>query len=208
MVTGLGALILALVPTWPGAIAGAVVFGIGYGVYLSVDFALCTEVLPAAEARAKDLGVINIAVALPQVFAPFVGSFLIAYAGGYVTLYAVACGVCLLGSRLRPQHPRRPVAARSCSATRRAARSSERHRPVVRCADPGGLQHVGGGHGVGALDGRRALAADGAGERRVVGVPGPALEPDRHGPRGPGHPTQVGERLDAPPSRRSPASPR
>jgi len=98
VVTGLGALILAIVPTWPGAIAGAVVFGIGYGVYLSVDFALCTEVLPAAEARAKDLGVINIAVALPQVFAPFVGSFLIASAGGYVTLYAVACGVCLLGS--------------------------------------------------------------------------------------------------------------
>ena len=97
-VTGLGALVLAIVPTWPGAIAGAVVFGIGYGVYLSVDFALCTEVLPAAEARAKDLGVINIAVALPQVFAPFVGSFLVAYAGGYVTLYAVACGVCLLGS--------------------------------------------------------------------------------------------------------------
>ena len=97
-VTGLGALILAIFPTWPGALAGAVVFGIGYGVYLSVDFALCTEVLPAAEARAKDLGVINIAVALPQVFAPFVGSFLVAYAGGYVTLYAVACAVCLLGS--------------------------------------------------------------------------------------------------------------
>ena len=97
-VTGLGALILAIVPTWPGAIAGAVVFGIGYGVYLSVDFALCTEVLPAADARAKDLGVINIAVALPQVFALFVGSFLVAYVGGYVTLYAVACCVCLLGS--------------------------------------------------------------------------------------------------------------
>ena len=97
-VTGLGALILAIAPTWPGAVAGAVVFGVGYGVYLSVDFALCTEVLPAAEARAKDLGVINVAVALPQVFAPFIGSFLVAQAGGYVTLYAVACSVCLLGS--------------------------------------------------------------------------------------------------------------
>ena len=76
----------------------AAVLGVGYGVYLSVDFALCTEVLPAAEARAKDLGVINIAVALPQVFAPFVGSFLVANAGGYVTLYAVSCAVCVLGS--------------------------------------------------------------------------------------------------------------
>lgn len=100
VVTGLGALILAVVPTWPGALAGAVVFGVGYGVYLSVDFALCTEVLPAAETRAKDLGVINVAVALPQVFAPFVGSFLVANAGGYVTLYAVSCTVCLLGSAL------------------------------------------------------------------------------------------------------------
>lgn len=99
-VTGLGALILAVVPTWPGALAGAVVFGIGYGVYLSVDFALCTQVLPAAGARAKDLGVINVAVALPQVFAPFVGSLLVARAGGYVTLYVVACVVCLLGSVL------------------------------------------------------------------------------------------------------------
>ena len=100
IVTGLGALVLAIVPTWPGALVGAVVFGIGYGVYLSVDFALCTQVLPNAEARAKDLGVINIAVALPQVFAPFVGSFLVAQLGGYVTLYAVSCAVCLLGSVL------------------------------------------------------------------------------------------------------------
>ena len=100
IVTGLGALVLAVVPTWPGALTGAVVFGIGYGVYLSVDFALCTEVLPAAAARGKDLGVINIAVALPQVFAPFLGSFLVAALGGYTTLYAVACGICLLGSVL------------------------------------------------------------------------------------------------------------
>ncbi len=100
IVTGVGALILALVPTWPGAIAGAVVFGIGYGVYLSVDFAMCTQVLPTAEARAKDLGVINIAVALPQVFAPFLGTFLVAYLGGYVTLYAVSFAMCVLGSVL------------------------------------------------------------------------------------------------------------
>jgi MFS family permease len=99
-VTGLGALVLAVLPTWPGALVGAVVFGIGYGVYLSVDLALCTQVLPSAEARAKDLGLINIAVTLPQVFAPFVGTFLVARAGGYVTLYAVAAGVCLLGSVL------------------------------------------------------------------------------------------------------------
>jgi MFS family permease len=97
-VVGVAALTLAVAQTWAGALVGAVVLGIGYGVYLSVDFALCTEVLPAASDRARDLGVINIANALPQVFAPFLGALLISLAGGYVTLYAVAAAVCLLGS--------------------------------------------------------------------------------------------------------------
>ena len=100
LVAGAAALILAVTQTWPGALVGAAVLGIGYGVYLSVDFALCTEVLPDEEARAKDLGVINIANALPQVFAPFLGAFLIASLGGYGTLYAVAAAVCVLGSVL------------------------------------------------------------------------------------------------------------
>ncbi len=100
LVTGAAALTLAVTQTWPGALVGAAVLGIGYGIYLSVDFALCTEVLPDEEARAKDLGVINIANALPQVFAPFLGAFLIASLGGYVTLYAVAAAVCVLGSVL------------------------------------------------------------------------------------------------------------
>ena len=100
IVTGAAALTLALVPTWTGALVGACVLGVGYGVYLSVDFALCTEVLPDAESRARDLGVINIANALPQVFAPFVGAVLITAAGGYVTLYLGAALVCVLGSVL------------------------------------------------------------------------------------------------------------
>ena len=34
----------------------AVLFGAGFGVYLAVDTALITQVLPAAADRAKDLG--------------------------------------------------------------------------------------------------------------------------------------------------------
>ena len=51
-----GALVLAIWPTWIAAIVGAVVLGIGFGVYLSVDFALLTEVLPSARDRAKEPG--------------------------------------------------------------------------------------------------------------------------------------------------------
>ncbi len=100
IVAGCAALLLALFPTWPAAVTAAIVLGIGFGVYLAVDFALCTEVLPAAAARAKDLGVINVANALPQVFAPFLGSFLVARVGGYPALFGVAAGVCVLGSVL------------------------------------------------------------------------------------------------------------
>jgi MFS family permease len=100
LVAASASMILALTQTWPGALAGAMVLGIGFGVYLSVDFALCTEVLPDESARAKDLGVINIANALPQVFAPFVGALLIRELGGYVTLYSVSAAVCVLGSVL------------------------------------------------------------------------------------------------------------
>ena len=56
-----GALLwLAFVTTWTGAIIGAVVLAIGFGVYTAVDFALITEVLPADEDRAKDLSLIHI----------------------------------------------------------------------------------------------------------------------------------------------------
>ena len=100
LVTAAAALTLALVQTWPGAVAGAVILGAGYGIYTAVDFALITQVLPTASARAKDLGVINIANALPQVIAPLVATVLVSQAGGYVTLYLFATFVCLLGSWL------------------------------------------------------------------------------------------------------------
>ncbi|HET6624863.1 MAG TPA: MFS transporter [Nocardioidaceae bacterium] len=100
LVTAAAALTLALVQTWPGAVAGAVILGAGYGIYTAVDFALITQVLPEASARAKDLGVINIANALPQVIAPLVATVLVQQAGGYVTLYLFAALVCLVGSWL------------------------------------------------------------------------------------------------------------
>jgi MFS family permease len=90
-----GALVLAIWPTWAAAVLGAVILGIGFGVYLSVDFALLTEVLPSARDRAKDLGVINIANSLPQVIAPVVRVL-----GGYPVLYVLAAAVTLLGAVL------------------------------------------------------------------------------------------------------------
>ncbi|MER5507013.1 MFS transporter [Streptomyces sp. NPDC002766] len=86
--------------TWPGAVVAAAVLGIGFGVFTSVDFALMTDVLPAALDRGKDLGVINVANALPQVAAPALAAPIVTYLGGYRVLYVVAAVIGLAGAVL------------------------------------------------------------------------------------------------------------
>ncbi len=93
-------LLLAFVTTWAAAFAGAVLLGIGFGIYTAVDFAMITEVLPSAADRAKDLGVINIANALPQVLAPVVAAAVLGLDLGYSTLYVLAAFFSVLGSVL------------------------------------------------------------------------------------------------------------
>lgn len=93
LVMAAAGVVLALWPTWPGAVTGAIILGAGFGVYLSVDFALLTEVLPSARDRGKDLGVINIANSLPQVLAPAVAAPIVKHLGGYPVLYLLASAV-------------------------------------------------------------------------------------------------------------------
>ncbi|MFD1213738.1 MFS transporter [Arthrobacter sp. GCM10027362] len=90
--------IMATVPTWPAALAGAAVLGAGFGMFLAVDFALLTQVLPNALDRGKDLGVINIANSLPQVLAPLLAAPIVLHLGGYRALFSVAAVVGLLGA--------------------------------------------------------------------------------------------------------------
>lgn len=53
------------------------VFGIGYGAYQSVDWAMASEVLPSEDDYAKDMGVWHIAMTFPQVVAPLLAGFLL-----------------------------------------------------------------------------------------------------------------------------------
>jgi MFS family permease len=92
------AVLLALWPTWTGAQIAAGVLGLGFGVYLSVDQALITQVLPAAEDRAKDLGIINIANSAPQVLGPALAAPIVTYLGGYPVLFLAVAAVTVLGS--------------------------------------------------------------------------------------------------------------
>jgi MFS family permease len=99
-IMAVAALLLAMWPLWPVAVVAAALLGAGYGVYLAVDAALITQVLPHATDRAKDLGVINIANSAPQVLGPALSAPIVVYLGGYATLYAATAAVTVLGSVL------------------------------------------------------------------------------------------------------------
>ena len=99
LIAAVALVILGFASTWPVAVAGAVILAIGFGTYTAVDFAMITQVLPAALDRAKDLGVINIANALPQV-PPGVAALVLSPHLGYSGRYLVAAFVSVLGSVL------------------------------------------------------------------------------------------------------------
>jgi MFS family permease len=97
IVIAAAALLLTFVETWTASIGAAVLFGVGFGCYLAVDQALITQVLPAARDRAKDLGIINIALVCPQAIGSLIAAPLVSL-GGYPTLFAGTAVVAVFGS--------------------------------------------------------------------------------------------------------------
>jgi len=94
---GLAALLLTFVETWDATLVAAVLFGMGFGAYLAVDQALITQVLPAAADRAKDLGIINIAIVGPATIGPAIAAPITSIFG-YPALFAATAIVAALGS--------------------------------------------------------------------------------------------------------------
>jgi MFS family permease len=91
------ALLLVFAETWSAAIVAAVLYGMGFGAYLAVDQALITQVLPAAADRAKDLGIINIAIVGPAAVGGGMAAVLVSL-GGYPTLFAATAVVAACGA--------------------------------------------------------------------------------------------------------------
>ena len=81
-----------------------VLFGIGYGAYAAVDWALAIDVLPSEHSAAKDLGIWAIANTLPQVLAPVIAGPLLDIFNrrtpnlGYTIIYSLAIVEVALGS--------------------------------------------------------------------------------------------------------------
>ena len=100
IVIGLSMLSLAFVQTRTGVTIAAVLFGLGFGVYLAVDIALITEVLPSASDRGKDLGILNVANTLPQVLVPIVAALTINAFHNYTVLFAIVAVAAVLSGLL------------------------------------------------------------------------------------------------------------
>ena len=97
-VAGLAGLIPLAWPTWTGRVVFTVLAGLGFGCFLAVDTALATLVLPSGRDNGRDLGVLNMAAAAPQVLAPFVASVLVTHVGGYGALFVAGAVLAVLGA--------------------------------------------------------------------------------------------------------------
>ena len=63
-----------------------------------VDQALATQVLPDPADRGKDLGIMNIATAVPQAAAPLLGALVVAALGGFAGLFVLSALAAVLGA--------------------------------------------------------------------------------------------------------------
>ena len=102
LLQGAGLWIVAMADSYTMLLCGVAIAGIGHGAYEGVDLALVTEILPDRDRHAaKDLGVLNIANALPQVIAPLAAPVILASShGNYTLLFLVAGAVPMLGATL------------------------------------------------------------------------------------------------------------
>jgi MFS family permease len=101
LLMALGAVLMVAQPAWPAPLLAQIVFGMGLGLYSTVDIALVAEVLPDPSGTGRDLGVMNLAITLPQIMAPLMGlGVLIAFEGELRWVFAISAAFALVGAVL------------------------------------------------------------------------------------------------------------
>lgn len=81
VVGGFGLAIVAIAPTFPLALIGTGIFGLSTGIFLAVDWALMTDIIPKASSG-RYMGLSNVATASSGVLAVAIGGTLMDVVGG------------------------------------------------------------------------------------------------------------------------------
>ena len=99
IVYGLALFVVAIASDFNSFLVGMAISGLGFGMYAAVDLALVADVLPDHDSLAKDLGVFNLAGALPFAIAPAIAPVILVIGkGSYGVLYTVAGACALIGA--------------------------------------------------------------------------------------------------------------
>lgn len=94
-----GVLIPLLVPSELGFLAYMGISGIGLGMFLSVDSALLSQVLPPGRTHGKNLGILALATNAGQFVGPLIGSGIVA-AVGFSLTFVAGCIIAGIGALL------------------------------------------------------------------------------------------------------------
>ena len=95
---GLSLMVPIISPNWHGMLLYSVLNGMFFGTYMAIDMALMSFVLPEEESAGRDMGLLAVATAAPQLVSPAISGTLI-LTFGYSALYlfgavmALAAGV-------------------------------------------------------------------------------------------------------------------
>jgi MFS family permease len=88
----------------PIVYAVGALYGVGYGCYYAVDWALACDTLPDRSAVAKDMGLFHVALTLPQTYIPFIAGVTLDYFNrqsansGYRVIFSAAVVFLILGT--------------------------------------------------------------------------------------------------------------
>jgi len=85
--------LLALALNWPVTMAASALLGAGLGCFSAIDTALAAQVIPSLRHAGRDLGILNLANALPQVATPLLALVIFAAVHDERTRYALLFGV-------------------------------------------------------------------------------------------------------------------
>lgn len=97
--TSVGLCVAMVSPGQVGFFIGFAIVGAGQGVFVAVDVAMMTELIPSADDAGKDLGIVALSYQLPQVLGPLAGTAAVSVMPGhdYSGLFVMTIVLCALG---------------------------------------------------------------------------------------------------------------